>query len=49
MLMFPSLVIYLLGLKMARRKERSIEQGKSLFDPPTIGGGLVYPLNYEMV
>jgi hypothetical protein len=23
--------------------------GKSLIDPPTIGGGLVYPLNYEMV
>jgi hypothetical protein len=24
-------------------------KGKSLIDPPTIGGGLVYPLNYETV
>jgi hypothetical protein len=29
--------------------KKLISFGKSLIDPPTIGGGLVYPLNYETV
>jgi hypothetical protein len=31
------------------KSEDNQKKGKSLIDPPAIGGGLVYPLNYETV